>query len=178
MKVRRVVTGHSADGKAKLASDTEVDALTVSLLPGMEFHRLWGADAAPTFPDDGSPYPSVTYFPLLGGFRFGLFTLPPDGTAAAAPIDVEVALKEAEEKLPGAIAHLEPDQSGMHTTDTIDFEYVVSGESGWNWTMVSKCIFGQATRWCKTERGTLGATRVLSRAKWWSALLEPTVNEA
>jgi quercetin dioxygenase-like cupin family protein len=41
---------------------------------------------------------------------------------------VEVALKEAEEKLPGAIAHLEPDQSGMHTTDTIDFEYIVSGE--------------------------------------------------
>ncbi len=128
MKIRRVVTGHGADGKAKLASDTEVDALTVALLPGMEFHRLWGADAAPTFPDDGSPYPSVTYFPPVGGFRFGLFTLPPDGTAAAAHIDVEVALKEAEEKLPGAIAHLEPDQSGMHTTDTIDFEYVVSGE--------------------------------------------------
>jgi len=25
-------------------------------------------------------------------------------------------------------AHLEPDAPGMHTTDTIDFEYVISGE--------------------------------------------------
>src|SRR5262249_25513347 len=98
MKIRRVVTGHTADGKATVTSDTDVDALSVALLPGMEFHRLWGADFAPTFPDDGSPYPSLTYFPLLGGFRFGLFTLPPDGVAAA-PVDVEAALKELEEKL-------------------------------------------------------------------------------
>src|SRR5215471_14030754 len=100
MKIRRVVTGHDPDGKAKIANDTEVDALSVALLPGMEFHRLWGADFAPTFPDDGSPYPSVTYFPPLGGFRFGLFTVPPDG-AATAPVGVAAAVKELEEKLPG-----------------------------------------------------------------------------
>ena len=33
-----------------------------------------------------------------------------------------------EEKLPGMAAHMEPDNPGMHTTDTIDFEYVISGE--------------------------------------------------
>ena len=128
MKIRRVVTGHSADGRAIVASDTALDALTVALLPGMEFHRLWGADVVPTFPDDGSPYPSLTYFPPLGGFRFGLFTLPPDGVVPATPVDTEAAQKEAEEKLPGLLAYLEPDQPGMHTTETIDFEYVVSGE--------------------------------------------------
>ena len=128
MKIRRVVTGHTPDGRAKVASDTEVDAITVAILPGMEFHRLWGADAAPAFPDDGSPRPSVTYFPPVGGFRFGLFTLPPDAAAAATPIDMNAARQEAEEKLPGVVGHLEPDHPGMHTTDTIDFEYVVSGE--------------------------------------------------
>ena len=129
MKIRRVVTGHIPDGKAIVASDTEVDPVTLSLLPGMEFHRLRGADTAPTFPDDGSARPSVAYFPTVGGFRFGLFTVPPDSAMAATPpVDMEAALKEAEEKLPGAVAYLEPDHLGMHTTDTIDFEYVISGE--------------------------------------------------
>ena len=128
MKIRRVVTGHTPDGKATVASDTQVEPVTVALLPGMEFHRLWGADSAPTFPDDGAPHSSSTYFPPLGGFRFGLFMLPPDSMTPAAEVDVEWALKEAEEKLPGAIAHLEPDNPGMHTTDTIDFEYIISGE--------------------------------------------------
>jgi mannose-6-phosphate isomerase-like protein (cupin superfamily) len=32
-----------------------------------------------------------------------------------------------EELLPGMAAHMEPDAPGMHTTDTVDFEYVVSG---------------------------------------------------
>jgi uncharacterized cupin superfamily protein len=64
----------------------------------------------------------------VGGFRFGLFTVPPDSVMAAASIDMEAALQEAEEKLPGAIAYLEPDNPGMHTTNTIDFEYVISGE--------------------------------------------------
>jgi mannose-6-phosphate isomerase-like protein (cupin superfamily) len=128
MKIRRVVTGHTPDGKATVASDTQVDAVTVALLPGMEFHRLWGADSAPTFPDGGAPHAFSAYFPPLGGFRFGLFMLPPDSVTPAADVDMEWALKEAEEKLPGAIAHLEPENPGMHTTDTIDFEYIISGE--------------------------------------------------
>ena len=67
MKVRRVVTGHTPDGGATIASDQEVDALTVALAPGAEFHRLWGADEAPTFPDEGAPPPHRAYFPPIGG---------------------------------------------------------------------------------------------------------------
>jgi hypothetical protein len=37
MKVRRVVTGHTPDGKSTVVSDSEVDAITVSSLPGAEF---------------------------------------------------------------------------------------------------------------------------------------------
>ena len=128
MKIRRVVTGHTPAGKATVAGDTEVDAVTIALAPGTEFHRLWGADAPPTFPDDGSPHPFPTYFPPVGGFRFGLFTIPPKSMTPSAPLDPEGALKEVEEKLPGLIAHMEQDNPGMHTTNTIDFEYVISGE--------------------------------------------------
>jgi hypothetical protein len=38
------------------------------------------------------------------------------------------ALEEMQEKLPGMIDVLEPDHPGMHTTDTVDFDVVISGE--------------------------------------------------
>lgn len=128
MKVRRVVTGHTPDGKATVASDAEVDAITIDLLPGTEFYRLWGADEAPTFPDGGSPRPALAYFPPVGGFRFGLFTVAPESVTMPEDIDMQLALAEIEEKLPGIACHMETDNPGMHTTDTIDFEYVLSGE--------------------------------------------------
>lgn len=42
-------------------------------------------------------------------------------------LDMDAALLEMEEKLPGAAQYLEPDHPGMHTTASIDYEYVVSG---------------------------------------------------
>ncbi|MHB8466872.1 MAG: cupin domain-containing protein [Acidimicrobiales bacterium] len=128
MDVRRVVTGHDEKGKAVFASDDIVAPVTLALLPGSEFHRLWGAEQAPTFPDDGAPPAQPTYFPGVGGFRFGLFTLPPADTAIPADLDIAAALVEIEEKLPGMAAHMEVDEPGMHTTDTIDYEVVLSGE--------------------------------------------------
>lgn len=128
MKVRRVVTGHTPDGKATVASDIEVDAITFPLVPGEEHHMLWGADTVSTFPDDGSPRPTTTFFPPVGGFRFGLFTVPPESVLPPENIDIDVALREVEEKFPGLLAYLEPNTAGMHTTNTIDFEYVISGE--------------------------------------------------
>jgi len=44
-----------------------------------------------------------------------------------ADLDLRAAQAELEEKLPGVLAHLEPDNPGMHT-DTIDFEVVLSDE--------------------------------------------------
>jgi mannose-6-phosphate isomerase-like protein (cupin superfamily) len=128
VRVRRVVTGHDGNGKAAFASDEHVDPVTVALVPGAEFHLLWGADRAPRFPDDGSPTAQPTYFPPLGGYRFGFFTLPPAQSSIPPDLDLEAALAEMETKLPGMLAHMEPENPGMHTTDTIDFEVVLSGE--------------------------------------------------
>ena len=128
MQVRRVVTGHTSDGKATIASDSKVEAITAEIAPGSEFHRLWGADETVTFPDDGSPPSFFSYFPPVGGFRFGMFTVPPMSETTLENIDLQKALMEIEEKLPGLATHMEQDNPGMHTTDTIDFEYVISGE--------------------------------------------------
>jgi mannose-6-phosphate isomerase-like protein (cupin superfamily) len=125
-----VVTGHDRNGKAVFASDQEVEPLTAALIPGSEHHRLWGADQAPTFPGDGSPTAQPTHFPPLGGYRFEFFTVPPRPRTITFPADVDLqaGLAEIEEKMPGLLAHMEPDNPGMHTTDTIDFEVVLSGE--------------------------------------------------
>jgi len=128
MKIRRVVTGHTADGKATVASDTELDPITIGMLPGAEFYSLWGADEAPTFPDAGSSRPAPSYFPPVGGFRFGVFTVGPDSVTMPKDLDMQLAVAELEDKLPGIAALLEADNPGMHTSDTVDFEYVLSGE--------------------------------------------------
>ena len=47
----------------------------------------------------------------------------PDG------VTPETITEEAEAKLPGMLEHMEPDSPGMHTTDTIDFAYVISGRA-------------------------------------------------
>ncbi len=127
MGTRRLVTGHDAGGKAIFVSDDVVEPITLALLPGTEFYRLWGADKPPAFPDDGSPQPGATYFPPVGGFRFGLFTVAPDSDTRPEELDMEAAVREMETKLPGLSPYLELDNPGMHTTATIDYEYVVSG---------------------------------------------------
>ena len=128
MQVRRVVTGHTPDGKATIASDTKVESTTVDILRGWEFNRLWGADDKAAFPDDGSPSAYSIFFPPIEGFRFLIFTVPPRTETTQENFDRKKALIELEEKLAGVASHSEPDAPGIHTTDSIDFDYVISGE--------------------------------------------------
>jgi mannose-6-phosphate isomerase-like protein (cupin superfamily) len=128
MQVRRVVTGHDANGKAVFVGDEQVAPVTLALLPGSEFHQLWGADSTRTFPDDGTQPDAVRYFPPVEGSRFAFFTIPPDGGAGApADLDLGAALAEFDEKLPGMSEHMDFDDPGMHTTASIDYGVVISG---------------------------------------------------
>jgi len=128
MQVRRVVTGQNAAGKAVFVSDERLDATTLSLLPGAEFHSVWGSDAIVPLPTDGSPPPMHGWFPPVGGFRFAFFTLGPDTVTLPADLDMGAALAELAAKLPGMADVMEPGHPGMHTTDTVDVDLVISGE--------------------------------------------------
>ncbi len=143
-----VVTGRDKSGKSIIVSHGPVKPVTVAMLPGYEFYRIWGSDARPQLPSDGTPPPQPEYFPSKDGFRFGMFTLPPatsisasapaavgsqgsataPPTAGAAPAPTPAALEEMEQKLPGLLKSLEADHPGMHTTDTVDFDVVLFGE--------------------------------------------------
>jgi hypothetical protein len=121
MDVRRVVTGHDASGKSVFVSD---EAVAAQPLTG--FHRLWGGDKTPQFPDDGSLPEHHMYFPPIGGFRFGMFSIPPD-RVAGSDVNAAAGSADIEAEAPGLLRYLDLSDPGMHTTDTIDFEVVLEG---------------------------------------------------
>jgi mannose-6-phosphate isomerase-like protein (cupin superfamily) len=127
--VRRVVTGRGPGGKSRVASDSTVAPITVRALPGYAWHRLWSLDLPARVPNDGAPQVAARdHFPPPLGVRFCLFTVPPAGAAAVADLDPAAAQAELDEKLPGRSRYMEEDQAGLHTTPTVDFVYVLSGE--------------------------------------------------
>jgi mannose-6-phosphate isomerase-like protein (cupin superfamily) len=128
MKIRRVVTGQTAAGKSVFVHDAGVDPITLAALPGYEFHRMAGSDHPPALPTDGNANIPPAYFPALNGYRFGIFTVPGNAVRGSTSIDPAAALVEMASKLPGMAQVMEREGRGMHTTDTVDFDVVVSGE--------------------------------------------------
>jgi mannose-6-phosphate isomerase-like protein (cupin superfamily) len=125
--VRRVVTGHDSGGKSIFVSDGDVAPYHPAIQPQSEFVRLWGGDGTPHFPDDGAPPAQAAYFAPIGGFRFGMFAIPPEGTPLPSGVDVAAGFEEMRRELPGMLDYMDPGDPGMHTTDTIDFEVVLDG---------------------------------------------------
>jgi mannose-6-phosphate isomerase-like protein (cupin superfamily) len=128
MEIRCVITGRDASGKSVFVKDERVKPITLAWLPGYEFHRFGGSDSKVNLPSNGTtPLPS-RYFPPEDGFRFGFFTVPPGTARSATDMDLMSAFAELQQKLPGMAEVLEPAHPGMHTTATVDFDVVVSGE--------------------------------------------------
>jgi len=75
------------------------------------------------------PIPSkrLHLVPPISGFRFGLFSIPPDNEERPGDLDVAAALADMEEGMPGMLRYMDTSDPGMHTTDTIDFEIVLEG---------------------------------------------------
>ena len=126
MDVRRVVTGHSGD-KATFLSDEVIEPITSPLVPGCEFHRLWSLDSTPTLPDAGTPS-GTSWYPPLHGLRFLLFTMPPGEMTPPPDIDLQSAVADVEAKMPGLLGALDPNDPGMHRSNSVDFIVVLSGE--------------------------------------------------
>ncbi|MEW6471099.1 MAG: cupin domain-containing protein [Actinomycetota bacterium] len=132
MKIRRVVMGHDPEGRSVVLADEAVEPVTLSLFPpGTAIHRAWELDGPPALPvTDVPPSPVGTpFFPGPGGIRCGFLTVPP-GMSYEPPagVDLQAAMAEMEEKMPGLASSFDPSRPGMHTTATTDFIVVVAGE--------------------------------------------------
>ncbi|GAA1946078.1 cupin domain-containing protein [Amycolatopsis minnesotensis] len=128
MRIRRVVTGHDSDGKARVVDDGTVEPITSELMPGSAAYRLWGRDERPTFPDDGAPRGGESWYPPANGSRFMINVIAPGDLTPPPDLDLAAATAELERRMPGALAAMEPGNPGMHTTDSIDYVLIVSGE--------------------------------------------------
>ena len=100
---RRVVTGHAANGKSIVASDTTVAGVGVPGLPGVSLTTLWGADTALNYPDAGTEPVHPSWFPPIGGVRFFEFILAPDSTPPDTSMSAEEITTAANALFPGLL---------------------------------------------------------------------------
>ena len=131
MKIRRIVTGHDAQGNAVFVSDADAPrAVAFKNIPGHAFAQVWATSATATVPHQGTD-PTVTGGPVVpeaGGTSLLVVTFPPDAVMASPTLDHAAAGAELAGALPGLIERFEQDNPGMHTTDSIDYGIVLDGE--------------------------------------------------
>jgi hypothetical protein len=128
-KIRRIVTGHNAQGKSVIASDAP-SPHTLSLIedPPMGLTDLWVTSSAPADNSgsaDAAARPAITLEPPPGGTIFRVVEFPPD-QATAGKLDRKklFAVLHASEAMDREGAR----HPGMHRTATVDYAVVVSGE--------------------------------------------------
>ena len=128
--MRRVVTG-VVNGKAVFLADGEpANAHHYAGWPGHMTSVIWATATSPQLPVGlgDQPLPGVRVAPAPGETRLMVVRFPPDTIFADPRFDGAGYGAEAAEHLPGLIDAFEPDGSGFHTTNSIDYDVVLDGE--------------------------------------------------
>ncbi|HKQ84825.1 MAG TPA: cupin domain-containing protein [Steroidobacteraceae bacterium] len=131
MKVKRIVTGRNEAGESVFVSVTDAPKThDFQHVPGMSTTQLWATPPAPTL-DAFSSDPTLTQssvVPAAGGSQFLIVGFPPDRVMMSPSFNPAAAAEENLRHSPGIAEKFEPDNPGMHTTDTIDYGIVLRGE--------------------------------------------------
>ena len=131
MKIRRIVTGHDREGNAIFASDGEAPrAQDFAAIPGHGFAQVWATAPGAAVPwREGDPTQAgASLLPAPGGSSLLVVAFPPAAVFMRPAFDGAAAGAELAAALPGLIDTFEPDSPGMHTTDTVDYAFVLDGE--------------------------------------------------
>lgn len=112
--VRRVVTGHSQEGKAVFLQDGQPPANAGAISP------IWATDASTRMGEvPGDPTQAMgSWIPGPGETRFHMVVIPP---AAEQPAQTPRTPP------PGFETVMETETPGMHTTQTVDYDVIISG---------------------------------------------------
>ena len=127
-KLRRVVTGRNRVGKSVVVQNGVAPRIvTTETLPGLALVEVWATDTIPQLPL--SPIDLTTtmksFVPGAGGTRFRIVQFP---GASNRAFDQEAFRREYLAKAPGLAEAMERQDSGMHTTASVDYGVVISGE--------------------------------------------------
>lgn len=128
VNLRRVVTGRNRAGKSVVVQNGVAPRIvTTETLPGLALVEVWATDNVPQLPV--APVDLTTtmksFVPGPGGTRFRIVQFP---GASNRPFDQEAFRREYLAKAPGLAETMELQDSGMHTTDSVDYCVVISGE--------------------------------------------------
>jgi mannose-6-phosphate isomerase-like protein (cupin superfamily) len=129
--VRRVVTGHDAKGKSVFTADgAPPREVTIAGMKGFSITAVWATDhGMTTLPGSEDPTERMTTFvPGNGGTRFLITVIPPAASATTSRRAKPPSAEEMLAKLPGLAESMEGENVGMHTTETVDYDIIVSGE--------------------------------------------------
>ncbi len=128
MSIRQLVTGNDEQGNAIFLADQVVNPVEGALLPGFKSFELWSTKNGSVVPHKGELNKVENYFPEVNGSVFRVITFPAQVNGQSPFNFSEEAVGEMKTKLPGLMDHLEPENPSMHTTNTIDYGIVISGE--------------------------------------------------
>ena len=131
MKVKRVVTGRNAAGESVFVSVSDAPQThDYQHIPGMSMTQLWSTPALASLDGRTSDPTEVmrSIVPDVGGTQFMIVAFPPDRVMMSPSFDVAAAVEENLRHAPGLAEKFEPDNPGMHTTDTVDYGIVLRGE--------------------------------------------------
>lgn len=130
--VRRIVTGHDAQGNAIIQSDAPPERVMTLPHNGPTFHEIWNTRETPARIDRGSGEPreeGITLSPPRHGTRIRVLDIPPE--SAATPVDGALA-----RELFAAVGAASALSAGtgkarhphMHRTESVDYGIVLDGE--------------------------------------------------
>jgi len=130
--IRRVVTGHDADGKAVVSSDGPLSTVvSLEAIPGTVFHEVWSTENSPARVGNGSD-PTIGALvlpPPRHGTRIRFVDIPPDTAdfLAHGAQRMKAAFSEIGDAEASTVTTDSPHPL-MHRTESIDYGVVIDGE--------------------------------------------------
>jgi hypothetical protein len=132
--MQRVVTGRDRAGKSIFVSQGPVSrGVAMKGVPRFRIDEVWNVVGVPELPASHED-PTLTahpFFPDPGGSEFCVVTIPAASDltrAAKSGVDLEAAEREFYAQFPRMADSMESGAPGMHTTQTVDYGVVLSGE--------------------------------------------------
>lgn len=130
MPIRRVVTGHNAQGKSVFLTDGPATHVRQRSPGSTTVTELWGTDVSPAS-NAGAEDPALQPYrlpPPSNGSVFRIISYPPDAVRLASLAAEHAAASDDGTGRAAALDRTGARHPGFHKTDSVDYAIILSGE--------------------------------------------------